>query len=202
MNSTQSHKNRKSPLKKVLHNTKSQINSSLYNTTNEMKCTMPFKDIFLKINVINEHNIFYVRVNLNCIMSITAQQNRENFSTRRVIPVNDGFLFNHLAEQKFADIRRKDLLIITRRIEPRPLPARDSGRPYNTVVTPQLKYLSAREARYSQIFPTLDERPLDTRRDHFRTHENRESAMIQANILEAGLEHHNMLKASGVAKFE
>jgi hypothetical protein len=89
------------------------------------------------------------------------------YSKTRTIPINEGLFYNFTAANRAAGIRRNDLLLLTRRIVPRPLATRDNFRPYQTVVGPRKEYFSEREAKFYRNFARLDPHPLDTRRDNY-----------------------------------
>ena len=85
------------------------------------------------------------------------------YDTRATIPVSNAFAYNLNNAHHFANIRRDDLIVLARRIPPRPLPSRDSARPYNTLSRPQKEYVSARESHLAQV---LERRPITTRRNY------------------------------------
>jgi hypothetical protein len=102
-------------------------------------------------------------------MSVTASQNQTNFSLRRVIPMSDGFLYNEQAAKHYANIRRNDLVLVTRRIAPRPLPTRDHSRPYTTLVNDKREFVSQKKAHLLRSMAIIDPRPIDTRRMQYQS---------------------------------
>lgn len=101
---------------------------------------------------------------------ITSLVDGNQFSTRRVIPLPDGFMRNHHADQHFSDIRKNDLVFITRRIAPRPLPPRDQGRTYDTKQRLRIDYQSSQKARDLQNIASYSLRPKDTRRERAKSY--------------------------------
>jgi hypothetical protein len=86
------------------------------------------------------------------------------FDTRRIIPVDDMLMRNHVGEMHFAGIRRKDLVLVTRRIAPRSGEARDLNRVYNTLRPGRKTYVSHDESKWSRSLGLVEIRPEDTRR--------------------------------------
>lgn len=93
--------------------------------------------------------------------------NQRIFNRTRTLPINEAFGYNFAAAQREANLRRTDLLVLTRRIVPRPLPTRDSARPYQTAVYNRKQYYSQRQSHMSQLIPRLEPHAVDTRRDKY-----------------------------------
>lgn len=99
-------------------------------------------------------------------MATASVANSGIYTQRRFLPTPDGLMGNALAERHFANIRKTDLVLVTRRIAPRPLPPRDQARVYNTFLQPRKRYISRKESMASQNLARLENRPVDTRRQY------------------------------------
>ena len=116
---------------------------------------------------------------------LTEVTNPRQFTQRRVIPLPDGFMRVHNAENHFTNIRKHDLVVVTRRVEPRPLPPRDMARAYNTELAERKTYVSCRESRDTRNLAEYERRPLDTRRQYVKT-------FISVDKVPVALDHENM----------
>jgi hypothetical protein len=101
-------------------------------------------------------------------MSFVTTHDPSQYSTRRVIPLPDGFIRNPVADKHFADIRKNDLVMVVRRVTPRALPPRDQARTYNTSLRARKHYFSFRQSMAAKQLATRERRPEDTRRSQVK----------------------------------
>jgi len=102
-------------------------------------------------------------------MATASVANQGIFTQQSYLPTDSGLLANPIAQRHFANIRKHDLILVTRRIAPRPLPPRDSARVYDTFIKPRKEYVSQKESTASQNLARLQPRPVDTRRQNATT---------------------------------
>lgn len=100
--------------------------------------------------------------------AVTSSFNPTQFSNRRTIPIHDGFRRDPIADQHFANIRTNDLIVVTRRIEPRPLVPRDQNRVYNTSYIARVDYVSQAKSKDLLNIAEYSKRPTDTRRQRVK----------------------------------
>jgi hypothetical protein len=94
------------------------------------------------------------------------------FATKRYIPLDEGLLHNFVGEKKMADIREEDLILVTRRLPPRPMPARDLNRTFNTERTQRKEYVSYKQSAETLLLAQKLKRSEDTRRMNGTTIKN------------------------------
>jgi hypothetical protein len=94
------------------------------------------------------------------------------FTTKRYIPLDEGLLHNFVGEKKMADIREDDLILVTRRLPPRPKPARDLNRTFNTERPQRKEYFSYKQSAETLLLATKLKRAEDTRRMNGSTIKN------------------------------
>jgi hypothetical protein len=98
-------------------------------------------------------------------MSITESV----FTTKRYIPLDEGLLHNFVGEKKMADIREEDLILVTRRLPARPMPARDLNRTFNTERVQRKEYVSYKQSAETLLLAQKLIRAEDTRRMNEKT---------------------------------
>ena len=86
-----------------------------------------------------------------------------DYDIRKLIPMDGQLQYNHAGAAHYAARERDDLLLLTQRLPPRPQPARDSSRPYNTTSRPRKQYISSAQAQSQSL---LEPRPITTRRNY------------------------------------
>lgn len=116
---------------------------------------------------------------------VTSVVAPSQFTQRRIIPLPDGFLRVHEGDVHFSNIRKHDLVVVTRRVNPRPLPPRDMARTYNTELAERKDYVSKKASADSQNLATYSERPISTRRQYVKS-------FVSADKANVALDHDNI----------